>query len=411
MLNRAMANKTSSLVFTLAFCSSFLAAMPGARAEDLAALALQAAKERGGGGAPLVTEDGKLGAAEMQRFLVKLEPRQCVVAAAAGAETSDIELSVRTPEGLSLGDGEAGPVARLRYCAGTNAEKAQVRVRSEQASGYALGVWPVQTGTDAPPSAASKPADKAQPTLPQLLSQASRDHAKGLAAMTAPREEDLGSGDARERDLPIEGGRCYRVLAVADAKALGVTLALTDKKGVAHKALQVGENLAVLGEEKPLCPSEATSVKLTIAVREGAGRVLWQVFGAPDPQVISRWKVGGDGDSMVASRIRSSHERMGEAKPAAMALQSGKLATAEGAEAAFDVQPGHCYIAIAAGTPSVRSLDIEIVDQRGNIVAQALDQGGLAKARVCSDLKARWTVKLRLFKGYGEYALQVFGGP
>ena len=89
----------------------------------------------------------------------------------------------------------------------------------------------------------------------------------------------------------------------------------------------------------------------------------------------------------------------------------GKLATAQSAEASFEVQPGACYVAVVTGAPSVRSFDLELVDQRGNLVAQARDQGNRAHARVCADLKARWTARARAFKGYGDYGLQVFGGP
>ncbi len=407
-----MANKTSSLVFTIAFCGCLFSGAAQAEAPDLASLAQTAAKTRGGGGTPIAIQEGKLAASEIQRLLLKLEPRQCVVAAAAGVDVTDLELSVKTPEGLSLGDGEPGAVARLRYCAGTQAEKAQIRVRSDKPTAYSLGVWAVQVGAvESAPAAVPSPVAKAPATLPQQLALVAKDHANGMEAMTAPREEDLGSGDARERDVPLQAGRCYRFLAVAEAKLVAVDLTLKDAKGAELLTEHGGDTTSVLGEERSFCPANPARFRLAIAVQEGTGHVLWQVFGAPDPRAVSRWKVGGEGDSLVAKRMRASHERMGEAKPAVMPYQEGKLATAQGAQAMFDVQPGLCYVAVAAGTPSVRSLDLEIVDQRGNIVAQALDQGSLARARVCSGLKSRWTARLRVFKGYGEYALQVFGGP
>jgi hypothetical protein len=66
---------------------------------------------------------------------------------------------------------------------------------------------------------------------------------------------------------------------------------------------------------------------------------------------------------------------------------------------------------MAAGTPSLRSLDLEIVDQRDNVIAEARDQGSFAMTRACASIPGQWRVRVRAFKGYGEYGLQVFGSP
>ncbi len=413
MLNRTMANKTSTLVVVLAFSGLLSAFDSPAHAQELATVALDAAKARGGGGDALAEQEGKLEATHVARLGLKIASGQCVVAAAASHAATDLELSVRTPGGLSLSDGEPGPVAHLRYCAGKGAENAQVRVRSDKATSYTLGVWAVHSGTEGrQPSSTRAPASAATPavTLAQRLALAANIHAKGLAAMTVPHEEDLGSGDERARDLPLDGGRCYRVVAVAEPGLMGVDLALQDSSGASLLA-GGGKPVIVMGNDAAFCPADAASFKLVVSTSAGAGRVVWQVFGAPHPKSQGRWQPGGEGDSWVAKRLRASHQQLGEGKPAAMPFEAGKLTTAQAAQASFEVQPGSCYIAIAAGAPSLRSIDLAIIDQRGNVVAQALDQGSVARARVCADLRSRWTARVRVFKGYGDYALQVFGGP
>lgn len=409
MLKRFMQKPTTSLLISMCL-GALVSGAPGlAQADDLLTVAESAAKERGATGQPLVSQQGKLEAKVLQRWPVQLEPRQCVVVAGAASDGTDLELSVKTPEGLSLADSETGPTARLRYCAGLKAEKAQMGLRSDAAGTFAIGAWAVRTGGEPTVTPTPTPA-KVPKTLGQQLSTLAGEHAKGFEPMTPPREEDLGVGDSRERDLPLDAGRCYRVAAVADAPLTGVDLTLRDSQGKQVLAEKGGENTSILGEDAPFCPKIAARYKLMVSVEGGSGRVLWQVYGETQAETQSKWPVGGEGDSLVAKRIRTTHERLGEKKQPAVAYQEGRLETAQSVDVGFDVQPGFCYVAVAAGTPSIRSLDLEIVDQRGNLVAQSLDQGSLARARVCSDLKARWTTRVRVFKGYGEYGIQVFGG-
>jgi len=410
MMKRFMHNSPSSLMLSL--CLSVAVALPAGlvRAQDLAAAAATAARERGAGQTPLLMEQGQIPAAELQRWPVQLAPRQCVVVSAASRDARDLELSLKTPEGLSLTDSEVGPLARLRYCAGLEAEKALVRLRSDTAVAYALGVWPARV-----PGEPTKPAPTAAAPAPKSLGQQlaalATARANSFEAMTPPREEDLGAGDPRERDVPLEAGRCYRFLAVADLPLTAVNLTLADAQGTPLLSARGGELTSVLGEDTPFCPEDAARYKLVVAAEGGSGRVLWQVFGESQVQTQGKWPIGGGGESLIAKRIRSIHERLGEKKQPAVAYQEGRLATAQSVEVGFDVQPGFCYVAVAAGMPSIRSLDLEIVDQRGNLVAQARDQGSQARARACSDIKARWTARVGVFKGYGEYGTQVFGGP
>jgi len=407
MLNRVMAKQSPSFVLPLTVCAVLLPAML-ARAEDLQVRASATARERGAAGEPLSSVSGKLAAREVSRSLVKLKPAQCVVAVAIGADALDLDLSLKTAGGV-LSDSSTGPVASVRYCAAENAEKAQVQLRSEVAGDYALGVWTVGSAASEPPATKDAPkAAKVVVPLSQLLSDAVKDSAKGLAPMTPPREEDLATGDARERDLPLDAEHCYRFLAVAEAQLTAVDLALSDAAGKQVLAGHGTNGKVVLGADAPFCPTKAARFKLKVSVAGGAGRALWQVFGSPHT---AGFPVGGEGDGMAAKRIRASYKSVGENKPAVIAYQDGKLTTAENVEATFEVQPGACYVAVVTGAPSVRSFDLELVDQRGNLVAQALDQGNVAHARVCADLKARWTARARAFRGYGEYGLQVFGGP
>jgi hypothetical protein len=163
-----------------------------------------------------------------------------------------------------------------------------------------------------------------------------------------------------------------------------------------------------LPSEGRFCPKHTQSYLLTIDVVSEPGAALWQLFGAPNEDLQSLFAIGGAGDSYVGKRVRKVTERDKAVDAAVMAFAHETLQTAEDMQQPFEAQGGVCYLALAAGEPSVRSLDLEIVDQRGNVVAQALDQGDMGQARACARVSGRYVVRARVFKGYGDVGLQVF---
>jgi hypothetical protein len=91
-----------------------------------------------------------------------------------------------------------------------------------------------------------------------------------------------------------------------------------------------------------------------------------------------------------------------------MPYRAGELATASARDEVLEVRAGGCYLAVAVGVPSLRVVELELQDQRGHVVARSEQQSSTATARACADVNARWTVRVRAFKGYGDVGVQVF---
>lgn len=72
----------------------------------------------------------------------------------------------------------------------------------------------------------------------------------------------------------------------------------------------------------------------------------------------------------------------------------------------------HCYAFIAAGDSDVRDIDILLVDPNGTPVMHDTDQGREAtlgvRERICPQRPGSYEVRVRMFTGGGDYALQAY---
>jgi hypothetical protein len=275
--------------------------------------------------------------------------------------------------------------------------------------------------------------------------------------------------EAAPRRLPA--GRCYRVLTAADAGVVDVDLALVPPPPPPLPPLQSqhagGGGSAGLppvpsgrpgpeaplatdgtrapdptpGVLVPLCTSRSGDHRLQIALVEGAGVVAWQVVAAPGgrPTAVDapgdaggaggtggtagvggagsgggdlpRFAVGGMRNDFVASRIRARHGAVGEGRLPVTDLVSGTMRTSEESAIELPVEGGHCYVVLGAGVPSVAELDLRVVDAFGTELAVDAERDAFPRARFCTLAPTRVCVTVRMFRGYGPFGLQVFGGP
>ena len=379
-----------------------------ARADDaLESKAEAAARERGGEGEPLEHKAGRLRKEHAVHTTFSLPRGTCVVATLAVAR-GEASLGLRSLA-ADLVDADVGDLARVRYCAAEADEKVELSAESSERGPYALGAWPVgkpepaKAAQEAPQAAA--PAPQAEPLAARLAKLT-----QGYEPMAPPREEDLSEGDPRKRELVLEAGRCYRAFAAGEVQAGQLELLLRNARGSGLRTVgKVPLGAGSSARTGVVCPLETETHVLEIRLRNGSGVVLWQLVGTDNPEISKRWHVGGEGDGLVHKRMRKERERLDANKLPAMAFVQGELTTAQQAEAKFNVVAGRCYAALAVGVPSLRALELDMVDQRGGVVAQA--QGGsAARAQACASVGGEWTVRARAFKGYGSYGLQVFGG-
>ncbi|MEM9190562.1 MAG: hypothetical protein AAGF12_15360 [Myxococcota bacterium] len=124
-------------------------------------------------------------------------------------------------------------------------------------------------------------------------------------------------------------------------------------------------------------------------------------------------RVGGDGTGFVATTIRDRHREVGQGRPAVSDVDDQTLETNDRHRLEVQVEGGHCYVAIAVGVPSVRTLDLRILDPFGNERATDETEDAFPAAAFCPSVAGSWIVELHMFNGYGRVGAQVFGseGP
>jgi hypothetical protein len=143
----------------------------------------------------------------------------------------------------------------------------------------------------------------------------------------------------------------------------------------------------------------------------GTGAVQIQPTQGSEQAPANAMAVGGSGNDFVANRIRDRHRAVGEGRQPVTPVQAGTLQTSETARLEIPVQGGHCYVAVAAGVPSVRILDLRALDAYGNEVDADDSEDAFPSVRFCAQVGGTtWAVEVRMYDGYGRYGLQIFGG-
>jgi hypothetical protein len=113
----------------------------------------------------------------------------------------------------------------------------------------------------------------------------------------------------------------------------------------------------------------------------------------------------------VARQVRLERDRRVPGQHGLTPFARRTLRTSQHVETSFEVVAGHCYLAIGAGVPSLRAVELELYDQRNSPVERVSAAGEPAVARGCAVVNGRWRARLRAFKGYGAAGLQVFATP
>jgi len=396
--------------------SARVAAQEGAAAsEAVLVIEVSSAGEGAAEGAERVgpLRTGRLARGQSRRFPVRLDADRCYAAVAQGERAlTNVDVVLASGRTVLARDGSTSPSARANYCTGPRAEQARLSVTAFRGAGlFALGLFsfPVAAASTDPGTAGGHGAL-------ERLEALARAQAGNMRALSAPTRESLAEGERVERDVVLTPGRCYRVLAAGEDTIVDLDLALIAEGG---RALQtdVGEaQSATLGVLRPLCPPTPGNHRLAVRIEAGSGSFAWQVFGSAERSAepvaqAPRFRVGGSGTDFIANSVRGRHRAAGEGRPAVTDLVVTSLRTNESREVRVPVEGGHCYVVLAAGTPSVRDLDLRILDPYGNERARDHSHDALPHARVCASVGGSWRVQVRMFNGYGRVGVQAFGSP
>lgn len=349
---------------------------------------------------------GTLSARRPLRFRTSVRTGRCVmVVAHVGSGVRDVDVVVRRGRTRVAADTESGPRAHATYCAGEGAERLQVEVRTDAGSAaYAAAAYDIaRPQARVETQAAARPLD----TLHQL----GEEHGEGYRPITPPAfEPALAEGTTLERTVPIAAGRCYRVLAAAEPTVTDLHVTLLDAAGGAVQTDGLEGPVVTLGVLRPLCPATSGSYVLRLEAAAGHGRVAWRVLAqerraAATASARETHPVGGTGRGYVAQQIRRGH-LAGGGGVGVVPATGGELARSATAERTFPVRAGRCYVAVAAGVPSARTISVSVRDAFGQ--ERASGRGAPARARVCPAVAGTWRVQTKMELGYGRYAVQVF---
>lgn len=366
----------------------------------------------------LAQSDGELRAAQMRSVPLTVPGGRCLVAVArAGGALENVDVEVARGRTVLARDTDTGREAVARYCAAARAERLQVRVRAFRGAGpFALGVYVLPEGA----TAVTTVAPLTSAGLLDRLAERVRASGAGMAPVTPAAREVLVAGQRVERDVTVSPGRCYRVLVAAEDGVTDVDLALRAPDARGDESLQADgtiEPTASLGLLRPLCPPSAGTYRLAITLVGGTGAIAWQVLGssasAPAAAATQQatFRIGGTGATFIAQRLRARHTATGEGRAPVSDLLAGQLRTSETREHEVLVDAGKCYVVLGAGAPSVAELHLVVHDSIGNDIAHDAEHDAFPRARFCPLTSARVRIAARMYRGYGPYGLQVFGGP
>ena len=358
---------------------------------------------------------GTLRRGRSRSFDARLEANECYLFVARGGEgIENLDLTVRRGRTALTRDTQTGRGADARHCTGDRAERVRFTVSAFRGAGpFAAGLF------EARPAEEAAPALGTEGTLLERLRAAASAHGASMAVVTTPRRESLAEGARIERDVTLAPGRCYRVLVVSDGSITDVDVALLGPDGGAMQSDTGDAPDAHLGVLRPLCPARPGAHRVALRAHAGSGDIAWQVLGSvaggrdtrERTEQASRFRVGGTGSGFVNSRVRERHRAAGRGRAAVTDLVTGTLRTGGARTLPIEVEGGKCYLAIAAGVPSVRELDLRVVDPYGNERAHDSTRDAFpVTGSFCPNVSGRWTVEVRMFNGYGPYGVQVFGG-
>lgn len=330
--------------------------------------------------------------------------------AAGDGNVHDIDLDVRF-RGVEVArdqssTGEAVVPGERPYCPG-EAQRVQVRVTAFRGGGvYAVGVYSGQP-----------PAAEGEVDMHALLDRAASRYAAGMGQAGEPRVAPMTTGEDLEQEVSLEGGRCYRFLAVGGPGVEDLELHVYQGSSeIARDAAMASEAVA------SYCATAATPVRVRLRMHAGRGQIAFAPYSggrqheaaaavAPRRPRAPAVPVGGEEDDFLARQIRSRHGRVGEGRTPVSPVFRATLRTSQDRTFPVRLEAGRCYTVVAVGAPSVRDLDLYLLDPSGLEVES--DTGPDSHAVVQTDPCPRWdgtyTVRLRAVAGYGDVAAQVFG--
>ena len=352
-------------------------------------------------------ETGRLARGEVAVRSYRLEPGTCYWFVAAGdGNVRDLDLIVRSRGVVLVRDQSSSRDAFVpgeRPFCPTEEQRVQVSVSAARGGGvYAVALF-----------SGAAPAETGEVDMHALLDRAAARHAPGMGQTAEPRVAPMATGEDLEEEVVLAGGRCYRFIAVGGPGVEDLEL------HVYQGASEIARDTAMAAEAvASYCATAETPVRVRLRMYRGAGQIALAPYsGGPRPGTATAARarpaepVGGETDDYLARQLRSRHAAVGEGRVGATPVMRATLRTAEDRSFPLPLEAGRCYTILAVGAPSVRDLDLYLLDPAGVEVQQDTGPDGHAVVRTepCPRWTGTYSVRARVFAGYGEVAVQAFG--
>ena len=204
---------------------------------------------------------------------------------------------------------------------------------------------------------------------------------------------DLGT-PSRFVEVPVDRGACYSILAVPENDGADLDLYLY------AGPVEVGSDVGVGSAPRVhWCNTDHTVVSLEIRFHNGHGRYIFQVLRASDSDTGDTLELAING---LAARFADGY------RPAA-ASQFGTLPTGSHQDFEVRLAAGRCYVIVAAGSETVRDLDLELHSLDGELID--LDRATHAQPvlRYCTPRTSGvFTLRVLLVTGFGDFRFRLF---
>jgi hypothetical protein len=318
--------------------------------------------------------------------------------AVGGAKMKDLDLRVYT--GSTQLAADAGqvidPVAQHCAKGDTNV---QVKIQAFKGHGqFAYGMY-AKGGAD------QGALTEAEAAALNDLETFGAQVAAGMEPVGQPHVNTMAYRNAETLEVLLDRPRCYKFVASGGTGVTDLTLSvLADGKEVA------GDRISGKQPVTQWCSPKRMRVKVKVTMYGGSGPYALGVYGAKASALAAPEKVGGKESDFIANRIRQLHAQYGGGRAALSPVHRGNLSTNN--EQVFTVRltAGHCYTVIGAGSPSVKDLDIILLDGSGNEIQKDKSKNSfpVLETKPCPTFTGKHTVKIKMIKGFGQFGAQVF---
>ena len=227
-------------------------------------------------------------------------------------------------------------------------------------------------------------------------------HARGYESFGDQTRGELSQGQDRAIDIPLEGGKCYAILAVGDNGVRDLDLVLLDSRNN-----EVDRDV----EQNPrpvvrVCPTNTGSYTMHLRMFDGQGHFVYAAY---------RWPRGTRGPFGLRGLMYVRLAEMTELLSVDQYTPDSDFTPAQGTfrtqgEAhSHEIQlaANRCYSVLVVGGDGVDDIDAQLLNGRTQLASDS-SRNAFPNVRYCTQQAGTFTLQVRSAAGQGAYYYQLF---